>query len=105
MRRRDLLVAGALAAGSRMPEDAVAADEERPGPEEWSILELQAEMQSGKLTSRALVRRYLARIEKLDRRGPALRSVLEVNPDALAIAQALDRERKQRGPRGPLHGI
>jgi amidase len=106
MRRRELLVAGALAAaGSTVQEDAVARDEERPGPEEWGIAALQAEMQRGNLSSRTLVRLYLRRIEALDRRGPALRSVLELNPEALAIAGALDRERKRQGPRGPLHGI
>src|SRR5262249_27218190 len=47
----------------------------------------------------------LARIEAIDRKGPALRGVIEVNPDALALADALDRERKEKGPRGPLHGI
>src|SRR5205823_616265 len=49
--------------------------------------------------------KYLARIDAIDRRGPGLRSVLEVNPDALALADALDNERKGKGPRGPLHGI
>ena len=62
-------------------------------------------MQSGKWTARSLVEKYLARIEAIDRHGPALRSVLEVNPDARALADALDRERKDKGPRGPLHGI
>jgi amidase len=82
MRRRDLLITGALAAaGGLLAEDAVARDEDRPGLEERGIAELQAEMQGGKLSSRALVRFYLRRIEALDRRGPALRSVLEVNPD------------------------
>src|SRR5690606_3167059 len=48
---------------------------------------------------------YLDRIEAIDRNGPALHSVIEINPDALAIAAALDRERAASGPRGPLHGI
>ena len=97
---------GALAAaGATEAEDAAGRVEKRPAPEERGIAELQAEMQRGKLSSRALVRRYLRRIEELDRRGPALRSVLEVNPDALAIADALDKERKKQGARGPLHGI
>src|SRR4029079_13644864 len=55
--------------------------------------------------ARELVDRYLARIEELDRGGPGLRSVLELNPDARAIAQQLDEERKSKGPRGILHGI
>jgi len=73
--------------------------------EEATIADLQQRMQSGRETSRSLVEQYLARIEAIDRRGPALRSVLESNPDALAIADQLDAERKSRGPRGPLHGI
>ncbi len=62
-------------------------------------------MRTGKWTARALVEKYLARIAAIDRRGPALHSVIEVNPDAFALADELDRERKNRGPRGPLHGI
>ncbi|HMB80172.1 MAG TPA: amidase, partial [Vicinamibacterales bacterium] len=73
--------------------------------EEVTIAGLQQRMQSGQDTSRSLVEKYLARIEAIDRSGPALHSVLEINPDALAIADRLDAERKSRGPRGPLHGI
>jgi amidase len=73
--------------------------------EEATIAGLQQRMQSGQDTSRSLVDKYLARIEALDRSGPALHSVLEVNPDARTIADRLDAERKSRGPRGPLHGI
>src|SRR5206468_6080045 len=53
----------------------------------------------------SLTKKYLARIEEIDRHGPVLNSVLETNPDALSIAVALDAERKSKGPRGPLHGI
>jgi amidase len=73
--------------------------------EETTIAELQEAMASGRRTSRDLVDLYLRRIEEIDRSGPALRSVIELNPDALAIATELDRERKQKGPRGPLHGV
>ena len=62
-------------------------------------------MQSGSLTARTLVESYLARIEAIDRNGPRLNSVIELNPDALEIADALDQERRQKGPRGPMHGI
>jgi amidase len=70
--------------------------------DEITITELQARLASGKLSSVALVKKYLARIAEIDGR---LRSVLELNPDALSIAAALDRERKSKGPRGPMHGI
>src|SRR5579864_7896989 len=73
--------------------------------EEATIADLQERMQSGRETSRSIVEKYLARIDAVDRSGPALHSVIETNPDALAIADRLDEERKRRGPRGPLHGI
>ena len=62
-------------------------------------------MTTGRETARSITEKFLARIAALDRPGPALRSVLEINPDALSIADELDLERKTRGPRGPLHGI
>jgi amidase len=62
-------------------------------------------MEQGRYSSRQLVDLYLARIEQIDRAGPTLRSVIETNPDARSIADALDAERKGKGPRGPLHGI
>jgi amidase len=70
-----------------------------------TIQELQARMTAGTLTSRGLVEMYLARIAALDRQGPTLNAVIEINPDAIAIAAALDAERGQSGARGPLHGI
>jgi amidase len=73
--------------------------------EEATIAALQEAMASGRRTSRDLVELYLRRIEEIDRSGPALRAVIELNPEALAIAEDLDRERKQKGPRGPLHGV
>jgi amidase len=73
--------------------------------EEATLADLQQRMQSGRETARSLVEQYVARIEAIDRGGPALHSVLELNPEALAIADRLDAERKSRGPRGPLHGI
>jgi amidase len=62
-------------------------------------------MQSGRLTARSIAERYLTRIENIDKHGPSVNSVIEVNPDALGLAVELDRERKAKGPRGPLHGI
>lgn len=69
---------------------------------EADIISLQLAMESGELTSEACVRWYLERIERLN---PKLKAVLEVNPDAITIAVALDAERQERGVRGPLHGI
>lgn len=76
-----------------------------PDLAERDVTSLQAAMQQGELTSRQLVSWYLERIETIDRNGPALNSIIETNPEALAIAQALDAERRASGPRGPLHGI
>jgi amidase len=73
--------------------------------EDQTIAELQAAMESGQRTSQQLVEEYIERIQALDTSGPTLRAVIELNPDALAIADALDRERSERGARGPLHGI
>ncbi len=99
---------GAAAVESRVP--ALARGVSRPSAapfelEEATIAELQAGMKSGKYTARGLTAAYVQRIDALDRKGPALRAVLEVNPDALAQAEALDAERKAKGPRGPLHGV
>jgi len=76
-----------------------------PDLEEATITELAARLARGELTSRQLVGRYAERVEALDRAGPTLRSVLELNPDADAIATQLDEERRAKGPRGPFHGI
>ena len=73
--------------------------------EEITVAEVQAAMQSGRLTSVQLVEIYLERIQAMDRTGPALRAVEEINPDALAIARSLDEERKAGKLRGPMHGI
>jgi amidase len=76
--------------------------------EEITVRELQEGMKSGRFTAKAVARLYLERIEKLDRRGskgPAVNAVIEVNPDALRIADELDRERRDHGPRGPMHGV
>ena len=109
---------GALAAGgSALPTvaaggpakaaDATAAAAGVPAFkfEEATIAELQAAMRAGTLTSRHLVEAYVQRIRQIDLGGIQLNSVIEVNPDALAIADQLDRERRGQGPRGPLHGI
>ncbi len=73
--------------------------------EEVTIAELQEGMRTGKYTARSIVELYLKRIEEIDRQGPALKSFLEVNPEALSIADQRDQERRQGKVRGPLHGI
>ena len=73
--------------------------------EEASIAQLHDQMQRGELQAEQLVHWYLDRIEALDRSGPELRAIIELNPDALMTARALDEEWRGSGPRGPLHGI
>jgi amidase len=73
--------------------------------DETTIADLQQGMESGRFTAQSLAELFLARIEAVDRNGPSLHSILDVNPDAVAIAEQLDRERRESGPRGPLHGI
>ena len=73
--------------------------------EEATIEDLRAGMESGKYTARSIAEMYLKRIEAIDQNGPTLRSVIEVNPEALDIADQLDQEREQGNLRGPLHGI
>jgi amidase len=70
-----------------------------------TLAELQAGMTSGRYTARRVTELYLERIAGMDRAGPALQSIIETNPDALARAEELDRERAATGPRGPLHGV
>ncbi|MEP7102972.1 MAG: amidase [Burkholderiales bacterium] len=73
--------------------------------EERALADLQADMAAGRVTSQGLVADYLERIHCIDRNGPKLASVIELNPDALDIAKALDLEFQAKGSRGPLHGI
>src|SRR6202140_3332411 len=73
--------------------------------DEITVGELQEGMTSGRFTAHSITDKYLARIEAIDKHGPAINSVIEVNPDALDIAKGLDKERKQKHLRGPLHGI
>ena len=101
--RRVILTIGVLACVA-----VVAAQSQRAATfdlEEATIADLQRRMETGRDTSRSLVDKYLARIDAIDRNGPALRSVLEINPDAASIADALDAERRAGRVRGPLHGV
>ena len=101
--RRVLIGAlGAAAVGETVRTSAAAG---RAESGEAGVSDLQAALVRGSLTSVQLVRRYLDRLDRIDRNGPHLRSVLEINTEASKIAAALDAERRAKGPRGPLHGI
>src|SRR5882724_2060773 len=109
LNRRDFL-SSTLAVGAALavPAAAVAeaANYDAPAPfelDELTISVLQSGMKSGKYSARSLTEKYLNRIADSDKR--TISAVLETNPDALAIADELDRELKAKGPRGPLHGI
>jgi amidase len=103
MDRRNFLTATAVAALAA-PEIAMSAKPSVTAPE-LTLADIAAAYADGRLTSRRLTQTYLDRISALDRRGPALGAVLEINPHALDIAAELDRERRTHGPRGPLHGV
>lgn len=70
-----------------------------------SVDEINQRMERGQLSSATLVRHLLQRIDSLDKNGPAINAIIELNPDALAMAEAMDQERKGGHIRGPLHGI
>ena len=70
-----------------------------------TIADIDAAFKAGTLTSEQLVKMYLARIEAYDKHGPKINAVITLNPKALEVAKALDKERKSKGPRSPLHGI
>jgi amidase len=94
--RRSLLTSIAAAALAAPPDFEL---------EEATVADLQKRITAGALTAHAVTQLYLDRIAAIDKRGPALNAIIELNPDALSIAAALDAERKAKGPRGPLHGI
>ena len=116
MKRREFihksLLGGTLAFGASpsgvLSKSATSSTQQEPGSfelEEMTFSELQEGMSSGRFTARFITEMYLRRIEAMDRQGPTLRSIIETNPDALAIADKLDEERRAKGARGPLHGI
>ncbi|PYM11885.1 MAG: amidase, partial [Verrucomicrobia bacterium] len=117
MKRRNFLRLVALGSASAMtaPPFAIARPKALPQVprstvkpfelDEATIAEFQAGMKSGRYSSVSLVKKYLARIEQIDKHGPAINAVIEINPDVITIARALDEERKAKGPRGALHGI
>ena len=118
MKRRSFIFAGALSGISfhLMPFSSCTnktnTNSTVQGPvsapfelEEISIRDLQLKMNEGTLTSSAITKMYLDRIAAIDKKGPALHAVVEVNPDALKIAAERDEERKNKKVRGLLHGI
>ncbi len=99
---------GATAATKETSDKSAFAITPRPPAfelDELTIAELQSGMASGKYTAQSLTQKYLDRIDEVDKHGPAINSVIELNPDALSMASDLDKERKAKGARGPLHGI
>jgi amidase len=106
MDRRDLLrLAAAGTALMAQARNAAAQPALPPEMTEASVASLAALMQSGAQSAASIAQHYLARMDAIDRAGPAINAVIERNPDALAIAESLDRERREKGPRGPLHGV
>ena len=104
--RRDFLRLGSMGGALALSRGgASAASPAAFEFEEATLEDLQRRMAAGTLTARRLTAAYLSRIAALDGKGPALHHVIETSPDALAIAEALDAERRAKGARGPLHGI
>jgi len=101
-----LMGAAAVAAASQLDITASAQTPSKPFElEEMTVAELRAGLASGRFTSQQLVEMYSQRIADIDKQGPAINAVIEMNPDAMAMAQKADQERKAGGARGPMHGI
>src|SRR5438552_15097577 len=117
MRRREFLETSVVGGVAASLGPVLVSPSRRPGPgpetpavpafelEEVTVAQLQDGMRSGRWTAKRIVELYLERIEQLDRGGPRVNSVIELNPDAQAIAESLDAERRSGKLRGPLHGI
>lgn len=105
MDRRDFLAAAAITLNTPPLAAGVALEANPSVIEELTLADIGAAFAAGTLTSRRLTELYLARIDALDRRGPSLRAVIELSPQALTTAAELDRERSASGARGPLHGV
>jgi amidase len=109
--RRHFLELAALGSALALAKPLTAVAQTSPAAsvtpelEEITLGELQDGMTSGRWTARSIAEGYLGRIDALDKRGPAINAIIELNPEALAIADAMDRERKAGHVRGPLHGI
>ena len=110
MKRRDFLKTAATACAVSIAHPifnsfSFTAELDLSEFENATILELQSSFKSEKITSRLLTEAYIKRIDQVDKHGPTINSVIEINPEAMDIAEALDRERKEKGARSPLHGI
>src|SRR5438552_238916 len=108
LRRRDVLKLGAGAVAGAAALSVIRSLPAAAAPtnmNEMTVAQMQASMASHQLSSLDLVNYYLTRVKTIDQAGPTVNSVIEVNPDAVAIAQSLDAERKAGHVRGPLHGI
>ena len=114
--RRDFLKVGATAlAGAALLSGSLSSQSSSLPPagervsgfelDEFDLVTLQRGLDSGEYSSKKLIELYISRIEAVDRHGPTLNAVIEINPDAMAIAEQMDAERKAKGPRSPLHGI
>src|SRR5262249_27381732 len=102
--------AGAMAIAPHLPGKSPVATaapgaQKRLGREEPRIAKRQVGMRPENSPGRPIAEASLQRIDEMDKHGPAVNSCIELNPEALTIAEALDRERKEKSPRGPLHGI
>jgi amidase len=97
-----------LSSCTKSQEEKKLPETQGPGDfvlNEATIDQLQQKMQSGEMTSKSITELYLKRIQEIDKEGPKLNAVIEINPDAITIAETLDQERKEGKVRGPLHGI
>jgi amidase len=103
--RRDFLRLGSMGSALALSRSGASASSAAFEFEEATLEDLQRRMAAGTLTARRLTAAYLSRIAALDGKGPALHHVIETSPDALAVAEALDAERRAKGARGPLHGV
>ncbi len=111
--RRKFLGSAALIGAASLAPTSLAHREATAAPpdiapfelDETTVAALQDGMKSGQFTAHSIAQKYLDRIAEIDKQGPAINSVIELNPDALSIADSLDDERNSKGPRGPLHGI
>ena len=108
MERRKFLKYSALGSAAVVAGPSLARSANKPehvDMEEKTVAQLRQMMESGEQTARSIAESYLQRIEQIDKQGPAINAVIELNPDGLEIADALDVERKEQGPRSPMHGV